>query len=227
MAEAHELGREQARSNGIALVLGLGALPETRTLRHSTRPTPARSGGADRKATPDRAAFASPRRGGFTAVELVIVMVLLGVSAVTLVPTLSRLATIRRDAAVGQLTAHIRYAQTVAMATRLRTWLVFDAAADTYLGYIENAANLGKANRIALTDPTTRAGLSVAWSSGLYGGVNLTGVSLGTGAELEFDSFGVPRDSTETDLASNGTLTFSDGATVTISAQTGHVTDGT
>ncbi len=167
--------------------------------------------------------MAGAAKRGFTTVELVLVLVIAGILAGLAVPVVSRISALRSDAAISSLAGHIRYVQTQAMATRRRTWLVFDATADSYAGYIEDPATPGKENRIALTDPLTRSALAVTMDAGVFAGIDLSAANINGGAELVFDSRGRPKDASEAALTSNGTITFSTGMAIAIAAETGHL----
>jgi len=88
---------------------------------------------------------------------------------------------------------------------------------------IENAANPGRANATAFTDPATGKAFSQALNAGEFAGVDIVSASIGGGAgsEVGFDWLGSPYDSTEAALSAAGTITLSGSQTVTIEPGTG------
>ncbi len=100
------------------------------------------------------------RAGGFTLVELIAVMILIGIMSVTAIPTLSNLADTRKAAGAAQVLRDIHFARQRAVARGTRTWIAFDVDGDSYALYAEDPANPGKANRIALEDRPADGGLA-------------------------------------------------------------------
>lgn len=80
-----------------------------------------------------------PRRRGFTIIELLMIVAVLGVAAAMLVPSISSMGSLRTRAAVRALVADVAYAQSDAMASQARRVLVFgrvarwDDAADVWV----------------------------------------------------------------------------------------------
>jgi prepilin-type N-terminal cleavage/methylation domain-containing protein len=163
-------------------------------------------------------------RPGFTLYELVTVMVVVAIVAVAVGgPTLAHLAAIRARAAAARIAGDMAFVQRYARSSRLRTWAVFDPNQNRYALYAENPTLPGKANRLRLTHPATQSADDVLLNTGPFAGVSITSVSFGGTDEIEFDSFGLPRDGNSSALSTDGVLTLSSGATLTVRPLTGLV----
>lgn len=155
---------------------------------------------------------------GFTLIELVMIIVLLGIIAVFAAPRLPDVTTTNAGAFSDKLRADIRYAQNLAMSQnrRYRVYVntspapvpsgyavVFDTSSGawTSFGYPQDPAGTGS--------------LSVTLNAGQYAGIT---VSTPAGGYIEFNSLGAPT------AGAGAILTVSPGAqTVTITAGTGAV----
>jgi Tfp pilus assembly protein FimT len=157
-------------------------------------------------------------------VELVTVITLLGLIGVAVTgTTMAQFADIRTRSAASRLTGDIRYAQRLSLASGLRTWVTFDVGANNYQLYIEDASNLGKANRVAAAHPFDQSSGPVQFGSGTFSGISIASVNVNATEELEFDSLGVPYDGNSAALATSGVITFSNGVTVTVWPVSGFV----
>jgi len=166
----------------------------------------------------------SPCRPGFTLVELVSVMAVLGIlGAVAVGSTLSYAGPLRSRGAASRLAADIRYIQRYSLASGLRTWVLFNTASNSYQLYAEDPGNPGKAGRLPLTRPLDQSSDPVQFGSGAYWNVSLASVSINSTQELEFDNFGTPYDGASAALTSTGTVTLTDGVSLTIHPVTGFV----
>jgi len=166
----------------------------------------------------------SRRRRGFSLIELVTVITLLGVVAVAIAgPTMSYMSKIRSRSAATRILADIRYVQRHAMNSRLRTWVVFNTAGNNYTLYAETSPGAGKGTRAALTHPLSQSNGAVQFGSGTNLAVSITAVNINSTAEIEFDSWGKPYDGNSVALAANGTITLSNGVTLTVYPISGFV----
>lgn len=156
---------------------------------------------------------------GFTLVELVIVIVLIGIVAFFVAPMLGDVTTAKASALAEKLRTDIRTARNLAM-TENRRYRVFINAAPAPVpnGYIvvndANADTWGAigANEIA-QDPAGGGPLSVTLNAGDYVGITIAPI-----ATIEFDSLGRPT------MGGGTVLTISPGGrTVTITTETGAV----
>lgn len=163
----------------------------------------------------------------FTLVELVTVIAILGIVAVGVGgPTLAFMNDIRGRAAAARVTADMRYAQRAAMASGLRTWVVVNSGSNNYRLFIEDRNNLGKAGRLPMIRPVDQSSAAVQFGAGPYLNVGINSVDFNGTSELEFDSFGVPYDGNDNELTAAGSLSFTDGSTVTVHPVGGFVERG-
>ncbi len=164
------------------------------------------------------------RAPAFTMVELVTVIVILAiVGGFVGGPTMAYIDTMRSGAAAARLTADVRYVQRVAVGSGLRTWVTFDDPNDSYSLFMEDLANPGKANRLALMHPLDQSTSAVQFGTGTFAGVSINSVSINSTSEVEFDSFGVPYDDNGAALTATGTIVLSDGRAVQVHPVGGYV----
>lgn len=136
------------------------------------------------------------KRNGFTLIELVIVIVLVGIMAVFVAPRLGNITTTNAGAFKDKLRTDIRYAQNLAMTRNRRTRVYFNgtgpapvtAPAQGYsIGIDSSAAN--NCSALALTpDPAGRGALLVTLNAGNYFGITVTPST----TCFEYDSLGRP-----------------------------------
>jgi MSHA pilin protein MshC len=163
---------------------------------------------------------------GFTLIELVMIIVLIGIISVYAAPKLGNVASTKADAFTDKLRADIRYAQNLAMSQNRRYRVYFNAAPAPNPGYaVVNDANgngtWGGAGEVVM-DPAGNGNLSVTLNAGQFAGITFSAVGF-SGNYVEFNSLGVPFDSAGA-LAVNKNVTLSPGGTtVTVTAQTGAV----
>lgn len=167
----------------------------------------------------------SPRAtGGFTLIELVAVIVLVGIMSVVAIPSFNAHDENRQAAAAAQVLQELHYARQVAVGTGLRTWVVIDETAETVSLLQESRATPGLANATALTDPMDGDPYVLALNTGPYVGATIDGVNIAGDTRVGFDFLGRPLDpGTENVLATNGSVTLSGAHVIVIAARTGHV----
>ena len=165
---------------------------------------------------------AKTHRPGWTLFQVVVAIVVMGVLFVAAMPTY-RIDSKRVDSAARRLQSDMRYAQQLAMSTRRHTWVTLDVNNETYRLYIEDPAQLGKANRIAVTDPVDRSDFVVVLDTGEYSGVGIVSADFDSNSEVEFDSVGMPMDGDGTALSGVGTVTLTGGRQVLVEPNSGAV----
>lgn len=155
---------------------------------------------------------------GFTLIELVMILVLVGIIAAVVAPRLGTVSNTKASVFVNKLRADIRYAQNLAMSRNQRYRVYVNTAPAPASGYaVVNDTNgngaWGEAGEFAV-DPAGGGNLSVTLNAGEYAGIT---VSTPPGGYLEFNSLGSP-------TTGGAALTVSPGgALVGITAQTGAV----
>ncbi len=159
---------------------------------------------------------------GFTMVELVLVLTLLGLLAWIAYPKFATYYEIKLDAAARRVAADLRYAQSQTIGTRTTYGLLFEPALGRYTVFTRTPAT-------PATDPADRSKpLRVDFASRTeYRGVVLTSALFGSTPGVRFDYFGVPLDTAGVELASPGQVVLSYQGyadTVVVSPATGKVT---
>ncbi len=136
---------------------------------------------------------------GFTFIELVLIIVIIGIIAVVAIPKMMDIGEVRLAAALEKVAADLRYAREFAMNHNSRSKVVFSA--NEYTIYEESAG----AWQI-IEDPATRDDYTILLDSGLYRGVTIASVTFDGGSEVQFDALGAPYISFEVKLQNNGVV---------------------
>jgi type II secretory pathway pseudopilin PulG len=143
---------------------------------------------------------------GFTLIELVMILVLVGIIAAVVTPRLGDVTTTNASAFADKLRADIRYAQNLAMTTSQRHRVYINTAPGPAPGY----AVVNVATGLAVQDPAG-GNLSIVLNAGDY-----AGITVWPNAVIEFNSLGSPTGGTALTVSPGG-------ATVTVTAETGAV----
>jgi MSHA pilin protein MshC len=144
---------------------------------------------------------------GFTLIELVMVIVLIGIFAMIIAPRLPDVTLTNAGAFADKLRADIRYAQDLAMTRGLRSRVDFSVV-DRYS--VQNSTNTACGAFPVATDPATGGPFTITVNSGMYAGLTIA-PSMNC---LEYDSLGQPYDC----VGAAGCSTSPSGMSVTISA---------
>lgn len=160
---------------------------------------------------PSAAAHAA---GGFTLVEVLVVVVIVGIAGAVIVPQMLRAGTMNVQAAARMVTADLLYAQNDAIAQQAARRVIFDVPGNRY--------------RVADSGGTA---LSVTWkgagaanyvtsfaTDGRFAGVSLLAASFGSDSFIEYDDLGSPSSGGSIDLVASG-LRYR----VTVTPMTGRV----
>jgi prepilin-type N-terminal cleavage/methylation domain-containing protein len=150
------------------------------------------------------------RHRGFTLIELVIVLVLLGVLAVIVLPRLSE-GSFRDAAFAEQVAAAFRYAQRLAVATGCEVQVDVSAAGNSYAltrraDGSDSACGTSGAFTLAVANPA---------GGGAFAATATGGVTVTQGLTLRFDAQGLP--------TPNGGTVIVGGRSIVIEPETGHV----
>lgn len=149
------------------------------------------------------------RVAGFTLLELVVVLVLLGALAVIAVPRLAE-SGFRSAAFAEQIAAAFRYAQRLAVASGCEVQVEVSATTHSYRITRRNDGSdtaCGTTGAFTLDVPSPAGGNFAATASG--------GVTVTQGLVLRFDAQGLP--------TPNGGTVVVGGRSIVIEAETGHV----
>ena len=167
------------------------------------------------------------RTNAFTLIELIVVTTVTVVVAVTAVPMFVRRDGQKLARAAHELVTHIKYARTLAMATRRHTWVTFDTKKETYEVYIQGHQKHGHGKRVKVPHPVTGDNkFKVFLNQDEFTGVEIASASFGGGDEVGFDWLGTPYDGKGALLTEDGTVVLSasgNSATVRVTADTGLV----
>lgn len=164
------------------------------------------------------------RAGGFTLIELVAVMVVVGVMAAVAVPTLNSMDDKRAGIAAGALLKDLSFARQRAVATGTPTWVVFDVDAETWSVMAEDPDNPGRLSATVITDPATGKPFTQQLGVDSLVGTELVSAVIDGDVEIGFDWLGRPLNATESPLISTGVITITGNHQVQITLDTGNVT---
>ena len=159
------------------------------------------------------------KSSGFTVIELIIVVVILSIAALTAVPMMSSAASVQIRSAANMLTADLEYAKSMAISRGQNFSVVFDKNAESYriedqngsviahpvkkgFPYEINFSNNGRLNKVDIVD------------------ANFDGTS-----EVKFDYLGSPYNGSGSPLNS-GVISLQAGgttATITVEPVTGFI----
>jgi MSHA pilin protein MshC len=139
-----------------------------------------------------RSEIHNPKSGGFTLIELVMVIVLIGILAAFAAPKFRNITTTNAGAFTDKLRADIRYAQNLAMTRNKRARVYFNGTGTApnpgYAVVIDT--NGACSGFIPAADPARGVSLSVILNTGNYAGITVTPTA-GMNC-LEYDSLGRP-----------------------------------
>lgn len=161
---------------------------------------------------------------GFTLIELVIVIVLLGIIGVVVSLNLGGLSSIRVNNAIKKMVGDLRYAQQLAIATQSRHGLAIDS---TQVYSIHK--DTGGVD-VDIKDPTNLGNNFVVdfdtYQQGQLNGIRFSFTTPFCGASvIEFNSSGAPTDTNGTLLACTSSIGFAGStSTILIEPNTGKLT---
>ena len=157
---------------------------------------------------------------GFTLIELIMIIVILGIVALASMPKTTAQPRTRLEAACQRIALDLRYVQAMSLAQQVRFGISFDTVNEAYFVYRVNVGTVAK-------DPQTRNNFNVSFVTlNEFKGIDIASTNFSN--KMEFDSTGAPYDGNGVILSSQGIITVqtTGGAysrTVRIEAKTGKV----
>lgn len=155
---------------------------------------------------------------GFTLIELIAVLTIIVILAVSAIIPITSTARIKLDGAANKIMFDLRFAQQLAINRHTSCGVSFNIGGNSYFVYISTTATKAK-------DPLTREDLIVNFNTDKkYNGVSF--VSTNFGDLIYFNYRGTPYNSVGSPLASQGTVNLQNGSytkTITIQPETGEV----
>ncbi len=148
-------------------------------------------------------------RRGYTLVEMLITVTILGIAGTMVLPSMRSLGVLRTQAAVRAVVADITFAQMDALGYQEPRAVVFDEDANMYT-LCEVVGESIDVEADALFDPKgPDERYRLHMDNERFGGAYISDISLNSGTALIFDEQGAP-------VAAAGSTTLSDGGSITI-----------
>ena len=123
---------------------------------------------------------------GFTLIEILVVVVIIGIASAIILPQLSSRDDLRAASAARALMADLLYAQNRSIALQKMHYVQFDTAGNTY----SVLDNMSPANII--THPVLQAPYTVSLGTGSLSNVKLASPTFDGQTVVAFDAMGVP-----------------------------------
>ncbi len=161
--------------------------------------------------------------GGFTLVELIAVMSVIGIMAAVCVPALSSLGSTRDSAAARQLLHDISYARETALCSGTRIWVTFDTSVESYGLFAESVSSPGQSGATAMQDPSTGYAYYQTLGVAEYVRVGIVSASFDGSPLVGFDWMGKPLNGAEAALGAAGTVMLTGGHGATVEPDTGYI----
>lgn len=170
-----------------------------------------------------------PARLGYTLIEVLVVVVILGIAGALVIPAMGDTGVLKVQGALRSIVADITFAQSDAAAFQEKRAVVFDVAANRY-SVVQVPGNTVDVANNTMFDPTRPDGrLGCSFSAdGRFGDARLNAVDFGGSSTLIFDAMGGPvADASGNTPGTGGTVRVFGSKTawvITVEAFTGRVT---
>lgn len=138
-------------------------------------------------ASSSRVSVSSPR-SGFTLIEILMVVVIIGIASAVILPQMNSRDDQRAASAARGLMADLLYAQNRSIAYQARHYVQFNTATNSW----QVLSDAGGSPGTVLTHPVNGTPYTVTVGTGALARVNLNSVSFDGNNTISFDAMGVP-----------------------------------
>ncbi len=160
-----------------------------------------------------RSRFSAGRLGcGFTIIEILIVVVILAIAALTAIPMMSSAGSVQVRSVANMMAADLEYAKSLAITKGQNYRVVFDTSSESY--------QIKDQSGTTISHPVKKGfNYAIDLQAEGLGRVDITGADFSGAQQVEFDYLGSPD--------SGGSVTIEGGgvtATISVEAVTGFIT---
>ncbi len=157
---------------------------------------------------------------GFTLAEMLVVIVILGIAAMVVIPSIGNTTDMQATSAARQLVSDLLFAQTYSISQKQPYQVVFDAANESYEVQESSTSSV-------ITHPITKMPYQMSFLANKHlKNVRITSVDFDSGNLVKFNSLGMPYNSAGSQLAARGTVILTVGThniTVTVEPVSGRI----
>jgi len=158
-------------------------------------------------------AASNSTRGGFTLIEILVVIVILGLLAAVVIPSVANTGQMQVHSAAAMLTSDIQYAQSLAISSQRPVTISFSPSGDYYTVHWSNESD-------PLEHPIRKKAYVVNFRTEHgFERVELVSASFGGTTDVMFDELGAPDNAGSVVLRAGATV-----YTVSVASATGKVT---